>query len=226
MEETTMMSNDYRLEEARLESFRNWPIRWIDAEKFVAAGFYYTGIRDAVKCFVCNIEISEWQYNDDPMSEHQRWSSRCDFVRNTAAYNRTDINILTRGFDICGPYGSLQFSNERIVENHNNNDDNNTNINSEDNENIGDSNIVSVNNDNSVRDDNVNANNVKYENVKCENENVRDSNILCRICYTTEIQVVFMPCGHLFVCESCSKNMKNCGVCRKLITNTIKVYLS
>ncbi|KAM0732849.1 Apoptosis inhibitor IAP [Formica fusca] len=37
---------DYRLESARLESFKNWPCAWMKPEKLAAAGFYYIGDKD------------------------------------------------------------------------------------------------------------------------------------------------------------------------------------
>lgn len=49
---------------------------------------------------------------------------------------------------------------------------------------------------------------------------------LCKICYSTEIRMVFMPCGHLLACEECAKNMKICGVCRKPVERTVQVYIS
>lgn len=48
---------------------------------------------------------------------------------------------------------------------------------------------------------------------------------LCKICYSREVRLVFMPCGHLLACAECAKNMKMCGVCRKPIERTVQVYL-
>ncbi|XP_011630441.1 baculoviral IAP repeat-containing protein 3-like isoform X2 [Pogonomyrmex barbatus] len=107
-------SGDYRLESARLESFKSWPCLWMKPEKLAAAGFYYTGESDKVKCFECQIEICEWQADDNPMVDHQRWSGRCRFVRNIPCGNvpiGTDPNTIpaptSKGVDVCGPYGSI-----------------------------------------------------------------------------------------------------------------------
>lgn len=106
-------SNDYRFESARLETFRNWPYSLINPEKLAAAGFYYTGEGDKVKCFECQIEICEWQPDDNPMADHQRWSGRCRFIRNIPCGNvpigtdPTTIPVpMPKGVDVCGPYGS------------------------------------------------------------------------------------------------------------------------
>jgi len=49
---------------------------------------------------------------------------------------------------------------------------------------------------------------------------------LCKICYSREVRIVFMPCGHLLACAECAKNMKICGVCRKNVELTVQVYIS
>lgn len=49
---------------------------------------------------------------------------------------------------------------------------------------------------------------------------------LCKICYSREVRIVFMPCGHLLACAECAKNMKICGVCRKDVERTVQVYIS
>ncbi|XP_012276927.1 death-associated inhibitor of apoptosis 1 isoform X2 [Orussus abietinus] len=103
---------DYRFEDARLESFRNWPIPFMDPAKLAAAGFYYTGEGDKVRCFECQVEICQWIEGDNPMVDHQRWSGRCRFIRKQPCGNvpigvdpQTVPPPLPRSRDVCGPYG-------------------------------------------------------------------------------------------------------------------------
>lgn len=49
---------------------------------------------------------------------------------------------------------------------------------------------------------------------------------LCKICYTDDVGVVFLPCGHLVVCVKCSLYLTSCAVCRKTVVATVRVYLS
>lgn len=107
---------DYRFEIARLESFRqnNWTSTLMKPEKLAAAGFYYTGDSDKVKCFDCQVEICQWQSDDIPMVDHQRWSGRCRFVRSIPCGNvpiGVDPNTIPasipKGVDVCGPYGTV-----------------------------------------------------------------------------------------------------------------------
>ena len=103
---------EYRFEAARLQSFGNWPARYIEPEKLAAAGFYYTGEDDKVRCFECHVEICEWVEGDNPMVDHQRWSARCRFVRKLHCGNvpiGVDPSTVPlprqRSWDACGPCG-------------------------------------------------------------------------------------------------------------------------
>lgn len=103
---------DYRFEQARLQSYQNWPISYMEPEKLAAAGFYYTGEIDKVRCFECHVEICQWVEGDNPMVDHHRWSGRCRFIRKIPCGNvprgvdPTTIPPPTpRGRDVCGPYG-------------------------------------------------------------------------------------------------------------------------
>lgn len=103
---------DYHFEDARLESYRNWPCTSVIPERLASAGFYYTGESDKVRCFECHVEISQWLPGDDPMVDHQRWSGKCRFIRNIPCGNvPTGVDPSTipppvpRGRDVCGPYG-------------------------------------------------------------------------------------------------------------------------
>ncbi|XP_044588675.1 death-associated inhibitor of apoptosis 1-like [Cotesia glomerata] len=80
-------SMDYREEEARLQSYSSWPLRYMDPIRMATAGFYYTGQGDKVKCFECGISISEWEEGDNPLSDHQRWQSNCRFIRSLRCGN-------------------------------------------------------------------------------------------------------------------------------------------
>ncbi|XP_008557841.1 death-associated inhibitor of apoptosis 1-like [Microplitis demolitor] len=79
-------SPDYRFEGARLRSFTNWPLARPQPRRLAAAGFYYTGVIDSVKCFFCGVEICMWE-EDDPVSEHQRWRGSCRFIHNLPSGN-------------------------------------------------------------------------------------------------------------------------------------------
>ena len=47
----------------------------------------------------------------------------------------------------------------------------------------------------------------------------------CRICMDAEVEVLFVPCGHVICCANCASMVKACPVCRVGITNMVRAYL-
>lgn len=61
----------------RISSFRNWPYHIeTSPEKFAAAGFFYLGQGDRLKCFYCNEGLQDWVDGEEPWFEHAKWSPR------------------------------------------------------------------------------------------------------------------------------------------------------
>ncbi|XP_060831107.1 E3 ubiquitin-protein ligase XIAP-like [Bombus pascuorum] len=74
--------DDLRFETARLSTFRNWPVHLaIPPTILAAAGFFYTGISNKVKCFVCQVEINYSPQHLIPMRVHKAYSPECKFIR-------------------------------------------------------------------------------------------------------------------------------------------------
>ena len=76
------IDNDMENEGQRLRSFqRNNGWRGaVDPQKLAAAGFYYTGIHDHVKCFACDVSLKAWLPNDDPITEHLKNEPNCPYI--------------------------------------------------------------------------------------------------------------------------------------------------
>ncbi|EDV52193.2 death-associated inhibitor of apoptosis 1 [Drosophila erecta] len=100
--------NDLNCEEARLKTFTDWPLAWLDKHKLAQTGMYFTHVGDKVKCYFCGVEIGCWEQEDQPVPEHQRWSPNCPLLR-----RRTTNNVPINGealdrilppisYDICG----------------------------------------------------------------------------------------------------------------------------
>jgi len=47
---------------------------------------------------------------------------------------------------------------------------------------------------------------------------------LCNICMENPVDSVILDCAHSSVCLSCSKNLKNCPICRQPINKVIKIF--
>ena len=54
-------------------------------------------------------------------------------------------------------------------------------------------------------------------------ENLKNIHI-CNICREREANILFLPCGHLFVCKYCTTSLNNCPLCRFKIHEIVKVY--
>jgi len=46
----------------------------------------------------------------------------------------------------------------------------------------------------------------------------------CIICYDSRIDCVLLECGHLAVCVTCSKNLRECPICRRLISRVVQTF--
>lgn len=40
---------------------------------------------------------------------------------------------------------------------------------------------------------------------------------ICKICYVNQVNVMFLPCGHIVSCVDCAEALKQCPICRKEI---------
>lgn len=76
---TTMLN-----EVDRLESFSSseWPHdkRYISVKKLAKSGLYFTGERDVVGCAFCNIQLHDWNFGDNPVLDHHKYSPKCPFL--------------------------------------------------------------------------------------------------------------------------------------------------
>ena len=94
------IDNDMENEDQRLRSFqrnKGWQGK-VDPQKLAAAGFYYTGINDNVKCFACDVSLKAWMPTDDPVKEHLKNQPNCTYISSLG--NKFSVNF--------GPSLSLQ----------------------------------------------------------------------------------------------------------------------
>lgn len=52
----------------------------------------------------------------------------------------------------------------------------------------------------------------------------KNDNRLCKICYETEFNTTFFPCGHILACEKCASSVTKCPYCRQCFTSVLRVY--
>ncbi|XP_060072902.1 baculoviral IAP repeat-containing protein 2-like [Ylistrum balloti] len=75
----------------RLKSFENWPKdNKVFAIHLAAAGLYYIGSGQTVKCFQCDFIKEHWQKGEIPFDAHKRFNPRCPFIDSSC---RTNIPV-------------------------------------------------------------------------------------------------------------------------------------
>lgn len=68
------------MENCMRDTFLAYPKTYPDVERMVQAGFYYTGMEDAVTCVSCGVMLDEWNPNEDPLEEHKKASPFCELL--------------------------------------------------------------------------------------------------------------------------------------------------
>ncbi|KAF0728263.1 baculoviral IAP repeat-containing protein 3-like, partial [Aphis craccivora] len=64
----------------RMNTFRDWPVSFLEPRDMAKAGFFYTGDGDKVVCYKCFKEFDRWEKKDTPMGEHMYHKPTCPFV--------------------------------------------------------------------------------------------------------------------------------------------------
>lgn len=54
-------------------------------------------------------------------------------------------------------------------------------------------------------------------------KNIKDRD--CTVCFENAKNIALVPCGHVCICEVCSKHISDCPLCRAKITYKCKIYL-
>ena len=73
---------NYKLYNDRLKSFQFWPCsEKILPQQLAKAGLYYTGQTDKCRCVWCEQNLFQWDYFDEPLTEHRRYSKNCAFLK-------------------------------------------------------------------------------------------------------------------------------------------------
>uniref|UniRef100_A0A8C8SWB5 RING-type E3 ubiquitin transferase n=1 Tax=Pelusios castaneus TaxID=367368 RepID=A0A8C8SWB5_9SAUR len=74
---------DLSCELYRMSTFSTFPLNVPVSERSLArAGFYYTGMKDKVKCFSCGLMLDNWKQGDSAMEKHKQLYPSCSFIQN------------------------------------------------------------------------------------------------------------------------------------------------
>ncbi|XP_018331060.1 death-associated inhibitor of apoptosis 1 [Agrilus planipennis] len=208
---------NYALLEKRLASFSEWPPSIKQTPKQLAeAGFFYNQKGDQTICFYCGGGLKDWVPCDDPWEQHAKWFSNCGFVRlqKGSEYISEVCNRLENAVITSEEASGLQMTETNNL--NKNNISNTTGLQASS------LNIV----DQKTSPKSLTEENTVSENTSSEGNKPGTTSTLCKICYSKEVGVVFLPCGHIVACVDCAPALTTCAVCRKPLEAIVRAFLS
>ncbi|XP_028581991.2 baculoviral IAP repeat-containing protein 2 isoform X4 [Podarcis muralis] len=82
------LTYDLSCELYRMSTFSTFPQNVPVSERSLArAGFYYTGVKDKVKCFSCGLMLDNWKKGDKALDKHKQLYPSCNFVKSLTPLN-------------------------------------------------------------------------------------------------------------------------------------------
>ena len=194
---------EYASLQSRLKTFESWPPSLAQSpEDLAEAGFYYRGSSDKVHCYCCNAGLWQWERSDDPWVEHAKAAPKCTHLRlkkGDAFIKSANEQFST---DIPSEAPKRSASLDSGISNTSQSIDNQLES-DEDDENLDEA-----------------LSKLKLKNAEMKQEKS------CKVCLDKEVEVVFVPCGHLVSCTHCTPSLKNCPVCRTKITAVVRAFLA
>lgn len=203
---------EYAIETARLRSFDEWPKTMKQKPKQLSdAGFFYTLKGDRVICFSCGGGLRDWDEQDDPWEQHALWYDKCDYLRLVKGPEYIDaVKEKFAKAQTETNAGSLTSSSQESVASScgsgtcsTGSSTSSTPVNSQT---CGSSLAVGKDDQNP-------------DNKLCESR-------LCKICYSSEYNTAFFPCGHVIACTKCASSVTKCPLCRKPFERVMRVFFS
>ncbi|XDV23980.1 hypothetical protein PO909_028303, partial [Leuciscus waleckii] len=218
--------------EERLLTFVNWPSRiTVQPDQLAKAGFYYVGRNDDVKCFCCDGGLRCWESGDDPWVEHAKWLPICEYLLQEkgqefvhqiqARFPRLFEQLLTNGDS-----DSREFVDPSVVHlgpGEDRSEDavmmNNPVVKSA--LEIGfERGLVAQTNEAASPSQDLSDLPMEEQLRRLQKERT------CKVCMDKEMNIVFIPCGHLVVCKECAPSLRKCPICRGLVKGAVRTFLS
>lgn len=189
------------------DRFRSYKDVWtkeevVRSDILADAGFFNTGVGDLVRCFQCGIGLRNWGAGDDPWIEHAKVYKWCKYLEDE------------KGKDFIQEHSEQEPTDD--FENH---------IGSGSDRQEAEQNQAGSKGCDEKREAGGNQKPEEYSDLKSENERLK-STVMCKICLTDEVNVLFLPCGHLVSCQTCAPHVTQCAVCRMQIENRRKIFLA
>ncbi|GFR02900.1 hypothetical protein TNCT_227411 [Trichonephila clavata] len=234
---------------SRLLTYKGWPLIMLSSKQLAECGFYYTGVLDVVTCFYCNISLGNWEINDDPLTEHEKFFPHCgylDLIRsqmksvsnksliasptNNQAHGSLDVTQINRIESIenevlrqaCEIFPTLKV--QKVAVEH-------LKSTGQHFKSLHDLCEAVLEYDKKQELNKLKSSTpvVVTKSVDITSES-RESTAetakkdICKICMDEEMNVVFEPCYHLVSCDKCAAKIFDCPLCRTPVIQKRKVF--
>lgn len=197
---------EYAIETARLRSFDEWPKTMKQRpDQLSDAGFFYTQKGDRVICFSCGGGLRDWDEQDDPWEQHALWYSKCDYLR--LIKGPQYIEAVKAKFNKTNEKNSGNSSPAS--------QESEASACSSGSSSSSSASSTPVNSQSCGGDKDDQTTDIKL----CESR-------LCKICYSSEYNTAFFPCGHVIACTKCASSVTKCPLCRKPFERVMRVFFS
>lgn len=199
---------EFAIETARLRSFDEWPKTMKQKPQQLSdAGFFYTQKGDRVICFSCGGGLRDWDEQDDPWEQHALWYDKCDYLRLVKGPEYIEAVKAKFAKGQSEPNGTLSSSSQESVA---------ESCSSGTSSSSSSASSTPVNSQTCAGSD---KDDQSTETKLCESR-------LCKICYSSEYNTAFFPCGHVIACTKCASSVTKCPLCRKPFERVMRVFFS
>lgn len=199
---------EYAIETARLRSFDEWPKTMKQKPKQLTdAGFFYTQKGDRVICFSCGGGLRDWDEHDEPWEQHAMWYSKCDYLKLMKGQEYIDA--------VKAKFSKAESQeNSGLLSSSSSQESAASSFGSSSSSSSSSSSTPVLAHASSGDLDDPNS-----DNKLCESR-------LCKICYSSEYNTAFFPCGHVIACTKCASSVTKCPLCRKPFERVMRVFFS
>lgn len=199
-------------ETEQLEVVRPMP----KAKKLAEAGFYHYLFYDHVICFYCGGGLNNWKENADPWIEHARWYPNCYFVLlsrgqnfiNKVRKNEQSVRQTPSSSSSSSSSPPRPSRKRKKMRNHESNRNNEDEGKSQQRADEGKRKYGDEEGENLIEA--INA----YATSSTKLFQRINRKLMCKICMSDEISVLFIPCLHMSSCHSCAFALETCPFCR------------
>ncbi|XP_050443224.1 death-associated inhibitor of apoptosis 2-like isoform X2 [Adelges cooleyi] len=215
----TPKHKEYATYDARLATFDKCEKKMKqETHTLCEAGFFYIGDgqNDQMLCFCCSQGLKDWEDDDEPWTEHARWSPNCSYVLLSKGKNFVD--------EACGKKKEIPTIDKeeltKFIANHKDNSILESNIK------VSSTKRKRVDHPETTDSNQMTAS-LSEINLRLSQQdpNTMPDSMLCKICFKEKMKVAFIPCGHVIACIQCAMTLDQCAVCRQPFTMAMRVYV-